>query len=398
MAVVVEALREAPVSRRRLELVERKGLGHPDTICDSLVEAISVALSRMYLDRVGAIAHYNIDKALLAAGQCRKGFGWGEVIRPMELTVGDRATFTVDGAALPVRETVEAAVDGWVAAHLPHVRAGKDVTTRLVLAPGSTELRAIFAADARAIASNDTCGACGYAPLSPTEALVLEVERFLNGPEFKSRFPDTGEDVKVLALRQDDRVSVTVAMPWLASRTASERAYQQRKEEVLGALSERFRGAPLQIRWALNNLDRPGAGLAGVYLTVTGTSAEDADSGQVGRGNRANGLIAFSRPTGGEATAGKNPVAHSGKIYSVLSHRMAREIHAGRPELAEVHVTLATRIGEPVDRPWVGIQVLLPEGMALEDVEEDVRAVALREIERLPAFRLELVRGEHPVC
>ena len=60
-----------------MEVVERKGIGHPDTICDSLVEAVSVALNCMYLAELGAIPHYNIDKALLIAGQCAKGFGWG---------------------------------------------------------------------------------------------------------------------------------------------------------------------------------------------------------------------------------------------------------------------------------------------------------------------------------
>jgi S-adenosylmethionine synthetase len=68
--IVVEALGIQPVARRRVEVVERKGIGHPDTICDSLVEAVSVALNRMYLAELGAVPHYNIDKALLIAGQC----------------------------------------------------------------------------------------------------------------------------------------------------------------------------------------------------------------------------------------------------------------------------------------------------------------------------------------
>ena len=132
----IEALNDTPVSRRRLELVERKGLGHPDTISDSLVEAISVALNRMYLGRIGAVAHYNIDKALLVAGQCSKGFGWGEVTVPMSLYVGDRATYVAGGEPLPVEEVARGAVDQWVTAHLPGVRAGKDLKTRFVLAPG----------------------------------------------------------------------------------------------------------------------------------------------------------------------------------------------------------------------------------------------------------------------
>ena len=197
MSLTIEALRDAPVASRRVELVERKGLGHPDSICDSLVEAIAVALNRMYLERAGAIAHYNIDKALLVAGRCSKGFGWGELTRPIEFIVGDRATFEVDGVRLPVEETARGAVDAWVAAHLPHLRPGKDLQTRVVLAPGSEQLRNIFRASEREIVSNDTSGASGYAPLSPTEEVVLATERFLNGQEFKGTFPDTGQDVRV---------------------------------------------------------------------------------------------------------------------------------------------------------------------------------------------------------
>jgi S-adenosylmethionine synthetase len=291
-----------------------------------------------------------------------------------------------------------AAVDQWVAAHLPGVRAGKDLETRFVLAPGSEELRRIYTEREAEIASNDTCGASGYAPLTPTEDLVLAVEGFLNSSEFKEAFPDTGRDVKVLGVRQDERVAVTVAMPLSCLHIGSERAYFARKDEILTTLGARFRSAPLQIEWRLNCLDRPGLGTGGVYLTLTGTSAEDADSGQVGRGNRTNGLIAFSRPTGGEAAAGKNPVAHAGKVYSVLSHRLARLIHARCPDILEVYVHLAARIGEPVDRPWTGVQVILPVGTKLEDVDASIRSVVEAEIGRMREFRSELIRGAYPIC
>ena len=395
-AVVVEALSGPPVGERRVELVERKGIGHPDTICDALVEAIAVALNRMYLERLGTVAHYNVDKALLVAGQCRKGFGGGEVTRPMEFIVGDRATFEVDGRTLPVEETARAAVDAWLGAHLPRVRP--HLQTRVTLAPGSAELSGIFGHETRSVVSNDTSGASGYAPLSVTEETVLAVERFLNGPTFKASFPDTGHDVKVFGWRADDRLALTVAMPLLASATPSERAYFQRKEAVLGTLAEEFRKVPFQIEWRLNNLDVPGRGSDGVYLSLTGTSAEDADSGQVGRGNRANGLIAFARPTGGEATAGKNALAHVGKVYSVLSHRLAERIQTAVPGLVEVYVHLAARIGDPVDRPWVGVQVVLEAGVALPDVQAAIERTVAAETERLPEFRERLGRGEFPVC
>jgi S-adenosylmethionine synthetase len=395
-AVVIEALPGSPVAKRRMELVERKGLGHPDTICDSLVEAIALDLNRMYLDRLGAVAHYNIDKALLVAGQCRKGFGGGEVTRPMELIVGDRATFAVDRHRLPVEETAHAAVERWLAGHLPLVTP--HLRTRIALAPGSAELTGIFAPGAPEVVSNDTSGASGYAPLSPAEEIVLAVERFLNGRAFKASFLDTGQDVKVFGRREDDRLDLTVAMPMLAVATPSERAYFERKSEVLAALGRQFHEGPLTIDWHLNTLDARGRGSDGAYLTLTGTSAEDADSGQVGRGNRANGLIAFSRPTGGEATAGKNALAHAGKVYSVLSHALAQRIYTATEGLAEVYVHLAARIGEPVDCPWVGVQVVLEEGAALADVEAAIRRTIDAEVERLPEFRARLARGELPVC
>ncbi len=398
MRTVIEALAQVPVAQHRMELVERKGLGHPDTICDSLAEAVAIALNRMYLAELGAIPHYNVDKALLVAGQCAKGFGWGKLTRSMELILGDRATFEVGGRRLPIEATVNGAVEAWITAHLPHVRPGSDFQVRIALAPGSAELRSIFAAGSGPIASNDTSGASGYAPLSPTEETVLAVERFLNGVDFKRRFPDTGQDVKVFGLREDDRLTVTVAMPIQCRAVASEDAYFRRKQEILAALVERFQGAPFQLEFRLNNLDAPGAGADGVYLTLTGTSAEDADSGEVGRGNGANGLIAFSRPSGGEAAAGKNAMAHAGKIYSVLSHRFAALIHARHPELRQVYVHLAARIGEPVDRPWTGVQLILPAGMVLSDIAAGVREVVETELARLPVFRAELLRGEHPVC
>jgi S-adenosylmethionine synthetase len=395
-AIIMEALPGPPVAARRVELVERKGIGHPDTMCDSLVEAIAVDLNRMYMEHLGAVAHYNIDKALLVAGQCRKTFGHGEVTQPIELIIGDRATFQVGGHTLPVEPTARAAVDGWLGRHLP--RARPHLRMRSALAPGSAELTGIFAPGTPQILSNDTSGASGCAPLSPTESIVLAVEQFLNGPEFKARFPDTGQDVKVFGRRQDDRLSLTVAMPLLAVAIPSEIAYFQRKDEVLAALAQRFRTEPFTLDWQLNNLDAPGRGSGGVYLSVTGTSAEDADSGQVGRGNRANGLIAFSRPSGGEAAAGKNALAHAGKIYSVLSHRLAHLIHAHTPGLAEVYVHLAGRIGEPVDRPWVGIQLVLAKGAALSDVEGAVMETVKAEMARLPDFRARLGRGEFTVC
>ena len=64
--------------------MKRKGLGHPDSVCDALVENLSIALSRFYLERFGVILHHNVDKGLLWGGAAQPAFGGGEIAEPME--------------------------------------------------------------------------------------------------------------------------------------------------------------------------------------------------------------------------------------------------------------------------------------------------------------------------
>lgn len=393
MRFVLEPLDQRPVVTRRREFVECKGIGHPDTLCDALVEAISSDLARMYLDRLGFIAHYNIDKALLAAGQCEKTFLRGRVTQPMRLILGDRATFAGETGPLPVEETVANAVDAWLQQHLPKIRVHQELVLEPVLAPGSTPLRGIYQRPEEIVA-NDTSGAVGFAPFTPTERLTRKAADFLTSTGFKQRFPDTGRDVKVFAVRTDERVEITVAMPFDCEHIDCESTYFRRKEEVLHALHEELSQNDLEVAVRLNTLDRHGCGADGLYLTLTGTSAEDADSGQVGRGNRVCGFISFARPVGGEAAPGKNPVAHVGKLYSVASQRLAERIHAAHPELTEVYVSLATRIGEPIVTPWASVQVLLSPKQSLGDIEPSIREIVARELEQLPAYWQGLLRGE----
>ena len=93
-----------PIDRLRVEVVERKGLGHPDSICDALAEAFSVSLCRCYRERFGIILHHNVDKALLRGGSARPAFGGGQVVEPIEIFLAGRATTTYKGVDVPVAE------------------------------------------------------------------------------------------------------------------------------------------------------------------------------------------------------------------------------------------------------------------------------------------------------
>ncbi len=381
--------------------MERKGTGHPDFICDSVMEAISVALSRAYKEAFGTILHHNIDKGLLAAGRADHPFGGGRVIKPMELIIGDRATFSAMGRKIPVGEIAVDAAKGWLRKHLRFIDPEKHVKYRLVLAPGSEELTDIFARSPAIKGANDTSALIGYYPLSSTEEAVLGLERYLNSLSFKKKYPETGEDIKVMGLRTGKELEVTVAMPLISPFIHSEDDYFEKKELLQREIEEFLRANSGfgRIGVHLNALDERGRGGGGVYLSLLGTSAEDADSGQVGRGNRVNGLISVNRPMGTEAAAGKNPVSHVGKIYNILAHKTAEKIYKNVEGIREVYVLLLSRIGTPVDAPpMASVQVLLEKGCRLADVSGASAMIVERELADISSFCDRLAKGAYPVC
>jgi len=399
--VVIETYKGKSITEHRVEIVERKGIGHPDYMCDSMMDAISVALSKEYIKQFGTILHHNIDKGLLAAGRVKKYFGGGRVLKPMELTIGDRATFRAGNKEIPVVDIAVSAAKKWVKGNLRFVDPERHLKYRIVLAPGSEELTDIFSRKGKVRPANDTSAAVGYYPLSPTEKTVLELEQFLNSKKFKQRYPETGEDIKVMGLRRGNVLDLTVAMPLLANYIKSEKDYFERKQgihDVMESFLERFEGFQKR-NVHFNTLDEKGRGLRGIYLSLLGTSAEDADSGQVGRGNRVNGLISLNRPLGTEAAAGKNPVSHVGKIYNVLAHNIAKEIYEKIEGIKEVYVLLLSRIGTPIDEPQIATaQVLLERGRRIGEIAKTAEEIFEREFSGINKFCMELSRGKYPVC
>ncbi len=402
MDVVLQEAHGASVESGAVEIVERKGKGHPDTICDGVMEAISCALAAEYQRRLGGPAHYNCDKALLVAGEVERRFGGGRVTEPMRLIIGDRATFVVDDQRIDIDGVVVEAADRYLSYCLRDFDPEKHIRYQNELKPGSEQLTGIFRrASSATLGANDTSAAVGYAPLSETEQLVLDTELYVNSSEFKTRFPETGEDVKVMGVRRQRHLQLTVAMPLLDRYVGSVDDYFEKKttveQAILRYVGERTESIhELTVR--LNVLDAKGAGLRGLYLSVLGTSAEDADSGQVGRGNQVNGVIALNRPGQSEAAAGKNPVSHVGKIYSVLAHVLAERLYESLEEVEAATVWLSSEIGRPVTCPVVAAaEVRLQPGATLADVHSSIVAIIESQFSDMANFCLELMRGRYGV-
>lgn len=274
-------------------MVERKGIGHPDTICDLVMEEISSALCKLFLRESGRIQHYNMDKALLAAGEAENKFGGGKILKPMKLIFGDRATFSTDQNKFDVDEVAAKAAASWFEMNFRYV--GKEhIQYQFEIGSASQQLRAIFnkkGYTGHMAAANDTSALVGYAPITRTESAVLKTEQYVNSPSFKSEFPESGEDIKVMGFRKDDDLELTIAMAFVDLHINSKTHYFTRKKEMLQAIRE-FHGAQGyfdETNIIINNLDdQDSHGMNGMYLTVLGTSADSSDSGEVGRGNRAN--------------------------------------------------------------------------------------------------------------
>lgn len=399
--IVVEESKQTPLVEQNLEIVERKGRGHPDSICDAILDNVSIELSKEYLKKFGVIMHHNADKSLLVAGEVETRFGGGEVKEPMLLIFGDRATEEVEGVKVDVEGIAIRAAKSWIKKNLRYVDPDKHLRYQVELKPGSAALTDIFKRKGKILSANDTSAAVGYAPMTPTEQLVLKTEHFLNSKKFKKEFPESGEDIKIMGFRKNNDISLTIGMAFVDRHVKSEDDYFKKKDEILEEArrfvkeNSNFNNAELK----LNTLDVKGRGIDGVYLTVLGTSADGADSGQVGRGNRSNGVIPLNRHVGSEAAAGKNPVSHVGKIYNLLTHKIANDIYSEVDGLSEVYVWLVSQIGKPIDQPAIAaVRVVTKPGVKIESAKKEIAETMDKELEKIDEFCKCLARGDFAVC
>ena len=399
--IIVANLKQTPLEKQLIEIVERKGLGHPDYICDAVADRISTDLSKTYLEKAGTILHHNVDKSLLRAGETEPKFKGGTVKQPMLFVIGDRATNKIDGQRIDVEEIATKSAKTWFKKNMRFVDPEEHVKYQTELKPGSVGLTDIFKRKGKVLGANDTSGAVGYAPMTRTERMVLQTENYLNSERFKKRFPESGEDVKIMAFRNGNDLKLTVAMAFVDRHVSSEEDYFEKKnkivEEITRYVEVNTNFDPVDVQ--LNTLDVKGRGMGGLYLTVLGTSAEGGDSGQVGRGNRVNGLISLNRPFCSEAAAGKNPVSHVGKIYNFLTFRIAQRVCKEVKDLEEVYIWLLSKIGSPIDRPTIAAAQVITEGNnCIDKVKREINAVLDDELENIQKFCVELAQGKIASC
>jgi len=372
MQVFIEKLNQTPVSEQKIEIVERKGIGHPDSLIDAVCESASRVVSQYYIKKKGFICHHNLDKGLIIAGTSNPVFGGGEIIEPPEVIVSGQAT--IFESLDEIKKEIYEETDKYLSKALRFVdKLRPQISVRIN--PGSPDLVSLFERFRRGEIpfANDTSFGVGFAPMSELESIVYRIEQLLNSENVKKEFPFIGEDIKVMGSRNDNQLNITIAVAFVSQFVSSLEEYYEQKAKTKDFVEKNIE-TKKKLDVAVNAADKEDC----IYLTVTGTSCESGDNGQVGRGNRINGLITPCRTMSLEAVAGKNPVSHVGKIYNLKAQEIANRIDESFG-VKEVQVQLLSRIGKPINNPFVGIKYISNGNFKEKEVEKIVSQSLSRE-------------------
>jgi S-adenosylmethionine synthetase len=207
---------------------------------------------------------------------------------------------------------------------------------------------------------------------------------------------ETGQDVKVMASRVGKKLSLTVACAMIDKHIDDADHYVSAVGELKSKVYDnalKIVKDDLKVKLDVNTGDNIRKKV--FYLTCTGLSQEMGDDGSVGRGNRANGLITPYRPMSMEATSGKNPITHIGKIYNIMSLLIANDVAAKVSPDVEVRVRLLSQIGKPVSEPLTAdVQLVTNDQASLPKWKKDANAIVENWLDNVDKVTEMIINGK----
>lgn len=387
------------IEDRKIEMVERKGIGHPDSICDGIAERISVEYCKYCLDKFDLVLHHNFDKVQLVAGKANAKFGGGTIEKPIIIQIAGRGSKKYKTQRINLDNMVEEWAGAYLSEKMNHYNLN-NFKIRSFVGEGSPDLVELFErySKGKIPLANDTSFGVAHYPLSNLENMVLNTEIFIYGT-LREKYTGIGEDVKVMGYRNNNKIDITVAIAMIDSEFSADnnkglRQYKELKDTLRKEILEHLQKiSDKNLNVNINTADDYEKKF--VYITVTGTSAENGDDGAVGRGNRANGLITPYRKMSLEACAGKNPISHTGKIYNVLASIAAEDIVEKVTGVKEVTISILSEIGSPIDEPQIAnAMVFLDKGVRIVDIQSDLIEIIDNNLENMNNVRDKIINRE----
>ncbi len=333
---------------KKYEVIERKGKGHPDTLADELGERLSVAYSKYCIENLGVVLHHNFDKVGMMGGISNVGFGVGDILKPIRVLINGRASSAYGSQIIPLRDLLEHEIRMFFAEMFPHITNVEKIYSIMWEVASGSSPGAVANEDSYRqhwfmprdrsdlselvhLNCNDTSMGMAYYGNTITEKFVLTVEERLNSAEFKQDKLWLGNDIKIMCCRIDKEVSLTLCVPQIGIYVKDILEYKNNieivKSEIEKVFCQIYIGEGYKLNININMRDRFDSGEKDLYLTYTGSSIEMGDEGFVGRGNRYGGLITPNRFYSMEGIAGKNPIYHTGKMYSVFAFELSKRIY-----------------------------------------------------------------------
>lgn len=379
------------------EVVETKGKGHPDNICDTLAEKISAAYSRYCVEHYGVVLRHMIDKLSILGGGSKVKFGGGEMVSPIKLLINGRFTNCFQKEKIDYMAIVTKTIKDYFKELFPLLDVEKFLeivdNTHHNEGPGviynsddstKNERKKFFEVvnqnDFRRhnnhFRCNDTSTTVSYYPMSNLEKTVLEIEQTLNSHKYKEKYPWTGNDIKVMGIRKDKKIEITSCVPLISRYIKDLEDYICKlkliKEDIYKIVLFHFKDAEIEIfvntRDNYENND--------MYMTLIGSAVESGDEGAVGRGNRSRGVIPFCRNFSMEAPCGKNPVYHTGKLFTAIGDKISKDIY-DKYNIENV-VYCTSKMGDNIEEPWnVSIEL---NTTTTAEIKEEINSIVQEQI------------------
>jgi S-adenosylmethionine synthetase len=321
---------------RSLEVVERKGIGHPDTVSDGIAESVSNYYSKYCLEKFGIVLHHNVDKIGALGGLARVEWGSDELVKPTRIMLNGRISSGLGDFKIPVDEICEQAAKHFLATALPNMDVDKDFTfihehTSYSKNPYWFNPRSVQdLPEYSRLFANDTSVVTAHGGNTLAEDLTLAIEGFFYDENQKPRFKECGQDIKVMVIRNDDVFDIRVCFPIILKHCPNITTYWEITEQIYKLLGD-FIPSILPDGKTFNlelNLAKDPSKIAAnqLYALVGGSALDYGEEGLVGRGNTRSGFIPMYRTHSMEAAWGKNPVYHVGKVLGVVADAVAKQI------------------------------------------------------------------------